>query len=204
MQFNQWLVSAITIVGLSSNVVAQTEEIESSKEKSQGSVYLGAGLSFYNNTELEYKGSSIDESADFGDFGYNLLAGYEFNTHKVVKLGVELEYRHFGEVNYAGQLDVKGDAFFINARPKFIVSYDYADLYVSLIAGLGTVDIDATATQYGISASKSEAAFQYGAEFGILLNDHIDLHLGYRVALVDIEDTDIALNSGYAGIRYHF
>ncbi|WIE04912.1 hypothetical protein QN061_19885 [Vibrio fluvialis] len=87
MQFNQWLVSAITIVGLSSNVVAQTEEIESSKEKSQGSVYLGAGLSFYNNTELEYKGSSVDESADFGDFGYNLLAGYEFNTHKVVKLG---------------------------------------------------------------------------------------------------------------------
>nr|WP_242008760.1 outer membrane beta-barrel protein [Vibrio fluvialis] len=84
------------------------------------------------------------------------------------------------------------------------MSYDYADLYVSLIAGLGTVDIDATATQYGISASKSEAAFQYGAEFGILLNDHIDLHLGYRVALVDIEDTDIALNSGYAGIRYHF
>nr|WP_232281726.1 outer membrane beta-barrel protein [Vibrio furnissii] len=204
MHFNPWFASAIAMLSISSAAIAQTEDTPRTKEKSNGTIYVGAGLGVYNNAEIEYGSLSTNETGDFGDFGYNLLAGYEFNTHKVVKLGVELEYRHFGEVNFADQLDVEGDAFFINVRPKFIVSYDHADLYVALIAGLGTIDLDATATQYGVSASKSEAAFQYGAEFGVLLNEHVDLHVGYRAAQVDVEDFDVTLSTGYAGIRYHF
>ncbi len=192
-----WFLPALATAGMSFSAFASTEQPESER-----TFYLGADWAAYNDVKLESGGVSISENSDFGDLGFNLVAGYEFNTHKVVKLGVEAEYRSFSEVNYEDVLKVEGSGFYINIKPKFIVQYDEADVYVSLLAGVGNMDIDAKAE--GVSASESEASYQFGAELGFIINCNVDLHLGYRSAHVEVDNIDASVNTAYLGARYFF
>ncbi|WP_406708018.1 outer membrane beta-barrel protein [Vibrio chanodichtyis] len=191
------------LFGANFGVMAETEFAKNSQQIDNRNFYIGADLSFYNKTELELGGISIDKKGDFDDLGYSAVIGYQFDIHKVVKIGVEGEYRSFGKINYYEELDVKGNGVFLNIKPKFIVLGDYADVYVGLLAGIGSMDMDAKLTNEP-SYSKSEVGYQFGAELGIIVNRAIDLYLGYRSAHVDIEDVNISISSGYAGIRYHF
>ncbi len=156
----------------------------------------------YNDTESEYLGRSIEDSSDLSDLSYNLVGGFEFNTHDVVKLGLEAEYRKLGKVTYNETMDIEGQAFFVNVKPKFIVEGDVLDLYVSLLAGIGTMDMEIKAL--GSSVSKSEAAYQVGAELSAIVSDNIDIHLGYRNARVEIDSVDISSQTAYVGARYKF
>ncbi|EKO3615548.1 porin family protein [Vibrio metschnikovii] len=205
MKLRQWIVPTILLWGVNFDALAETELAIDPQQIDSRNFYIGADLSFYNKTELEVAGISIDGKGDFGDLGYNAAIGYQFNLHDVVKIGVEGEYRSFGKINYYEQLDVKGNGAFLNVKPKFIVLGDYADVYVALLAGIGSMDMDAKLTSEPSSSySKSEVGYQFGAEVGIIFNPAIDLYLGYRSAHVDIDDINISISSGYAGVRYHF
>ncbi|UPR30014.1 porin family protein [Vibrio crassostreae] len=185
--------------GISSQALASENE---NSPREHGHFYAGVDIGFYNETELEYRGSAIEDSSDLSDFSYNLVGGYEFNTHDVVKLGLEAEYRKIGKVNYNDLMDIEGQAFFVNIKPKFIVKGDVLDLYVSLLAGVGSMDMDVKMS--GSSESKSEAAYQVGAELGAIVSDNIDIHLGYRNARVEIYDVDVSSQTAYIGARYKF
>lgn len=99
-------------------------------------------------------------------------------------------------------MDIEGQAFFLNVKPKFIVKGDVLDLYVSLLAGIGSMDMEARA--FGTSDSKSEVGYQVGGEFGAIVTDNIDIHVGYRFAQVEIESIDVSPQTAYLGARYHF
>ena len=199
MKISMIALSLFTAFGVSSHAFASDNE-NSSREN--GHFYAGVDVGFYNETELEYRGSAIEDSSDLSDFSYNLVGGYEFNTHDVVKLGLEAEYRKIGKVNYSDVMDVEGQAFFVNIKPKFIVKGDVLDLYVSLLAGVGSMDMEAKA--FGMSGSESEAAYQVGGELGAIVTDKIDIHLGYRNARVEIDSVDVSSQTAYIGARYHF
>ncbi|MCK6265015.1 porin family protein [Vibrio sp. ZSDE26] len=198
MKTHYWLAPTLTLLSISSVSSVHANTMEENKR----GFYIGADLSVYNNTKLEVSDVSIQESSDFGDFGYNFLAGYEFDTHEVVKLGLEAEYRHFGKANYDDEFKIKGNGVFVNIKPKFIVQYDQADVYVSLLAGIGSMDMEAQVSN--VSASKSELGYQFGAELGFIVNRDIDIHLGYRAAFTEIETIEVSTGSAYTGIRYFF
>ncbi len=199
MKISTIALSLFTIFGMNTYTLASNNETYS---RDLGNFYAGIDAGFYNETELEYRGSAIEDSSDLSDFSYNLVGGYEFNTHDAVKLGLEAEYRKIGKVNYSDVMDVEGQAFFVNIKPKFIVKGDVLDLYVSLLAGIGSMDMEAKA--FGVSDSKSEAAYQVGGELGAVLTDNIDIHLGYRNARVEIDSVDVSSQTAYIGARYHF
>ncbi|NVN83218.1 MULTISPECIES: porin family protein [unclassified Vibrio] len=199
MKISMIALSFFTALSISSHAFASDNE---NSPRKNGHFYAGVDVGFYNETELEYRDSAIEDSSDLSDFSYNLVGGYEFNTHDVVKLGLEAEYRKIGKVNYSDVMDVEGQAFFVNIKPKFIVKGDVLDLYVSLLAGVGSMDMEAKA--FGMSGSESEAAYQVGGELGAIITDHIDIHLGYRNARVEIDSVDVSSQTAYIGARYHF
>ncbi|MEZ8012112.1 outer membrane beta-barrel protein [Vibrio sp. 10N.222.54.F12] len=199
MKIGMVALSLFTAFGMSSYALANENDTAA---KELGHFYAGVDVGFYNETELEYRGSKIEDSSDLADLSYNLVGGYEFNTHDVVKLGLEAEYRKIGKVNFAQMMDMEGQAFFVNVKPKFIVKGDVLDLYVSLLAGVGSIDTEIKA--FGLSASESEAAYQIGGEFGAIITDNIDVHIGYRSAHIEIESIDVSSKTAYIGARYHF
>ncbi|MFA0609024.1 outer membrane beta-barrel protein [Vibrio sp. 10N.222.49.B4] len=201
MKIGMVALSLFTAFGMSSYTLANETDTAA---KELGHFYAGVDVGFYNETKLEYRGMKIEDSSDLADLSYNLVGGYEFNTHDVVKLGLEAEYRKIGKVNFAQMVDIEGQAFFVNVKPKFIVKGDVLDLYVSLLAGVGSMDMDMKIKALGFSASKSETAYQIGGEFGAIITDNIDVHIGYRSAHIEIESIDVSSKTAYIGARYHF
>ncbi|CAH6958019.1 OMP_b-brl domain-containing protein [Vibrio chagasii] len=199
MKSSMVALSLLSIFAMISQAVASDKKASS---KELGQFYVGADIGFYNETEFEFPNDAIEDSSDLSDLSYNLVGGYEFNTHDVVKLGLEAEYRKIGKVSFSDSMDIEGQAFFVNVKPKFIVKGDALDLYVSLLAGVGSMDMDVKMS--GTSESKSEAAYQVGAELGAIVSDNIDIHLGYRNARVEIYDVDVSSQTAYIGARYKF
>ncbi|MBY7732373.1 porin family protein [Vibrio splendidus] len=199
MKISMIALSLFTTFGISSHALASENE---NSPREHDHFYAGVDIGFYNETELEDRSSAIEDSSDLSDLSYNLVGGYEFNTHDVVKLGLEAEYRQIGKVNFNDVMDIEGQAFFVNIKPKFIVKGDVVDLYVSLLAGVGSMDMEVKAK--GISDSKSETGYQIGGELGAIVTDNIDIHLGYRNARVEIDSIDVSSQTAYIGARYHF
>ena len=148
MKISKIALLLFTTFGISSHALASENE---NSPREHGHFYAGVDIGFYNETELEYSGSAIEDSSDLSDLSYNLVGGYEFNTHDVVKLGLEAEYRQIGKVNFSDVMDIEGQAFFVNIKPKFIVKGDVVDLYVSVLAGVGSMDMEAKA--FGVTLS---------------------------------------------------
>lgn len=124
-------------------------------------LYVGGNLLVGHNTELDAGFASIDES---NDLGAGVFVGYSFAVHSNVDLGVELEYQHFGEAEFAESVSVEGNAFYINARPKFMEKGN--NLYSALILGVGTLQGETNI--FGVSESDSKFSYQAGLEVGYM------------------------------------
>ncbi|MDF5276497.1 outer membrane beta-barrel protein, partial [Vibrio parahaemolyticus] len=126
--------------------------------------YVGGNLLVGHNTELDAGIATIDENNDLGGGVY---AGYNFAVHPNVDFGVELEYQHFGEAEFFENASVKGNAFYINARPKFIDKGN--NLYSALILGVGSLKGETNVL--GVSESESKFSYQAGLEVGYMINN---------------------------------
>ncbi len=185
-------------------VQAADNASQATNEETNRTLYAGLDVAFANKNTLEVNGVSIDEASDFGDTGFNLVLGYEFNTHKVVKIDLEAEYRQLGKVNFSDLLEISGAGLFINVNPKLIVEYEFGDVYLSPYAGIGYVDVDAKSPPYGVDTSQSEYAYQYGVDLGFIVNRNVDLIIGYRSVQATLDKVDVTFGSGYVGARYYF
>ncbi|SDG68887.1 Outer membrane protein beta-barrel domain-containing protein [Vibrio xiamenensis] len=197
----QWFIPAVAGFIISSSAFANSQPTPIDK---QNRLYFGVDWVTNNQIALEASGTTIEEDSEFGHFGYNLALGYELALHRGVKLGVEAEYRSLGQVSYQNVLDVDGSGVFINAKPRFIVDYDWGDMYIALLAGMGRLELEAELPVSGLSGSQTESAYQFGAELGVELNQQILVHLGYRAAYVSVGDLDVTVDGAYIGARYLF
>lgn len=158
--------------------------------------YVGGNLLVGHNTELDAGIATIDENNDLGGGVY---AGYNFAVHPNVDFGVELEYQHFGEAEFFENASVKGNAFYINARPKFIDKGN--NLYSALILGVGSLKGETNVL--GVSESESKFSYQAGLEVGYMINN-IDLSIGYRYRAAEFDGIDINIQGVTVGMRYNF
>lgn len=176
---------------------AQTNE---QVTQSKNQFYAGIDIEFAGSTKASVGDITIEDNSDIG---FSFVGGYEFNPHKQVKPSVELEYRSFGDTSYS-TLSVDANAVFINAKAKLFVLYDFGNVYLAPLIGVGIVNLDVKESSLNISSSESESAFQAGIEIGTRLANNIDLNLGYKAAYTEIDDVDVTLDGFYIGARYGF
>ncbi|RJX68895.1 porin family protein [Vibrio sinensis] len=189
-----------SLILFSTSAIAKPDDFVT---KTGDKFYIGADITAANSVDITIHGASADETADLG---FNLLAGYEFNTHPLVKTSVEAEYRNFGEADSTGVLKVDGNALFVNAKAKLFVQYDFGNLYLAPMVGVGQISIDGSTSN--TSFSETELAYQAGVELGTRLRQGVDLHLGYRATFTTVNyggsDIDVDLSGAYIGARYFF
>ena len=162
--------------------------------------YVGGNLLVGHNTELDAGSATIDTAVDKNnDLGGGVYAGYNFAVHPNVDFGVELEYQHFGDADFAENVSVKGNAFYINARPKFINKGN--NLYSALILGVGSLKGETNV--FGLSESESKFSYQAGLEVGYMINN-VDLSIGYRYRAAEFDGVDIKIQGVTVGMRYNF
>jgi len=111
-------------------------------------------------------------------------------TNDQVTQSKNQEYRNFGNTSYS-TLSVDANAFFVNAKAKLFVLYDFGNVYLAPMIGVGIVNLDVKESSLNMSESESESAFQAGIEIGTRLANNIDLNLGYKAAYTEIDAVDI-------------
>ncbi|MGF1746046.1 outer membrane beta-barrel protein [Vibrio minamisatsumaniensis] len=171
--------------------------------------YAGGNVFLVNNTKLG--SASIDENNDLGG---GVFIGYNLPIHPSVDFGLELEYQRLGNAEDSDGPDsfkLKGDAFYINARPKFINEGN--NLYSALILGVGSVNSEATfhLSPYSDSGSDRWLSYQAGIEVGYMF-DNLDFSVGYRYrktnAKIQIQNQSIkgdwVVQGITLGVRYNF
>ncbi len=171
----------LLIALLSANAAANTNHL-----------YVGSDLLVGHYTDI----ASLQES---NELGASAFVGYNFAINPNFDLGVELEYQHFGKAEYLENVSAEGNAFYINARPKFMDKN--SNLYSALIFGVGSLESEINVL--GMSASDSEISYQAGLEIGYMFND-IDFSIGYRYRSADFDGVDIKIKGFTAGMRYNF
>lgn len=158
--------------------------------------YGGASLAFNNSIGLEYEDVHIDEN---NDPGFSVFGGYSFLITPTIELGVELEYQDFGKAEFAKNVSAEGDAYFINARPKFIEANN--NLYSAFILGIGS--LSGKTKVNGTSSSESEIAYQLGVEVGYMFSQ-LEFGVGYRYRLAEFDSVDFT-NQGFdISMKYRF
>ncbi|MEZ9565862.1 outer membrane protein [Vibrio artabrorum] len=168
--------------------------------------YAGGNVFLANNTDSGSVSSDENNHLNGGVF-----IGYNLPIHPSVDFGLELEYQHFGNAEYFDGTDsfkLKGDAFYINARPKFI--NEDTNLYSALILGVGSVNSEATLLPSGSDSGKW-FSYQAGIEVGYMF-DNLDFSVGYRYrktnAKIQIQNQsskgDWVVQGITLGVRYNF
>ncbi|WP_417884438.1 outer membrane protein [Vibrio rumoiensis] len=192
------LFSSTTCYAQADNFVRQTGD----------QFYIGADLAFSNTIKLDVDDVSGD---DHSDMGYNIVAGYEFSTHDVVKTSIEAEYRKFGDADFSDSgnyLNIDSHAYFINFKAHLFVLDDFGNFYLAPMIGVGQMSIDSKSSILQLNVDKDRFAYQVGAELGIRFRKNFDVHLGYRSMYsqftVSDSDVDINMRDIYAGVRYFF
>ncbi len=168
--------------------------------KSTNQFYAGFDLEAGGSAKADVLGTTIEDNSDIG---FSLIGGYEFATHEVVKPSLELEYRKFGGTDYH-TLSVDAQAFMVNAKAKLFVLYDFGNIYLAPMFGVGVVDLDVKESLTGLNSSDTETAIQAGLEIGTRINEKMDLNFGYKAAFTEVENIDVTLDGFYLGFRYFF
>ncbi|MBE1277797.1 outer membrane beta-barrel protein [Enterovibrio baiacu] len=161
--------------------------------------YAGGNLSIFNDMELKYSGMSADKNSDMGGSAF---AGYSFTVSPGLELGLEVEYLYFGKTDFTSSSHVDADAYYINAKPKFVEEGN--NLYSALILGVGSMSSEISVS--GQSIKDSDLSYQAGFEIGYMI-DNLDIGVGYRYQTAEFDGfdgADVSNQSVTLGIRYNF
>ncbi|NAZ98445.1 hypothetical protein GL181_19220 [Vibrio toranzoniae] len=94
------------------DTIASNNETDS---KDLGNFYAGIDAGFYNETELEYRGSAIEDSSDLSGFSYKV--GGELGAILTDNIDIHLGYRNARvEID---SVDVSSQTAYIGARYHF-------------------------------------------------------------------------------------
>ncbi|PKF51075.1 outer membrane beta-barrel protein [Enterovibrio nigricans] len=171
--------------------------ISSTAQATEG-VYVGANMLFGAETEFEISGFTASEDSDVG---FDFFIGYQMPISDYIDLGMELEFRFFGEANFSNVLMLEGSAFYFNAKPKFYVD-DARSFYVAGLVGFGSMDIEVRDSSG--TASDSDSSIQFGIEAGYETESGFGVNLGFKSATAEIQTIDFTTNGFYAGVSYRF
>ncbi|MDV5171380.1 porin family protein [Photobacterium rosenbergii] len=154
--------------------------------------YIGADIS-----------SNDIESTSFGT-GLGLVGGYDFQVAPQVVIGVEGEYRYFGEDsgNYAPGFGWKDKAytFGVNVKPKY---YFNDSFYAGVQLGLHSTTLDAKDDVIG-NIKESNANLAYGVEAGYEINNNVAIKAGYKAYQAELMGFTFDADTLYIGANYKF
>ncbi|RYU66688.1 porin family protein [Aliivibrio finisterrensis] len=162
-----------------------------------GHLYFGADLNINNEIKLD---GFLAPLTEVSDIGYNAHLGFLFNTHELVNLGIEAEYRQLGQSNHSNVMIYKGSATFINIKPKFVNSN--TQLYSAVLLGIGKVD--SHFQTYDATMNYRSTGYQYGIEVGYDFKSGISSYLGYKALKINEEIIELTSTGLYAGMSYSF
>ncbi|MBO1257133.1 outer membrane beta-barrel protein [Alteromonas sp. 5E99-2] len=165
--------------------------------------YLGANISSLD-AELDISELTFEATAETSDIATSVFVGYQFSFNNDFRLDTDIEYRTFNSIESDQLLVSDGKAYFLNFRPKYVVSKNYGEYYLSLTLGFGEMDIDYTLEGTTDTVSQSEFASQLGIEYGIILNSGIGLGIGYQVISTEQDNAEFTFDGVYGSIRYQF
>lgn len=160
-------------------------------------VYLGADVTFGSKMELKQEGVKFKESSDTA---FNLVAGYEHQLVDHVKLGLEAEYRMFGDAKFDSTTKLDGYGYFVNLKPKYLLDQG---VYLAALVGIGRMTVEVKDDELG-NSRRSKFGYQFGAELGYDINENISAVAGYRYAKTKIDSLKVSVPGFYVGGRYNF
>lgn len=149
-----------------------------------------------------YIGADIASNSfdgDSFDTGVGLVAGYDFQVTPQVVVGVEGEYRNFGEDSYSFEgdsLKQKAYSYGINVKPKY---YFNDNFYAGAQVGLHNLEEELKASYEGdnYKISESNTVLSLGVEAGYDFNRNVSIKGGYK-------SMDSDYGSFYIGANYKF
>ncbi|MCQ1057002.1 porin family protein [Photobacterium sp. DNB23_23_1] len=156
---------------------------------------LASKEGFYIGADLA--SNSLD--GDSFDTGVGLVAGYDFQVSPDVVIGVEGEYRHYGEdsESYLGDTaKLKAYSYGINVKPKY---YFNDNFYAGAQVGLHNLEEELKLTIDGHSGkfSDNNTVLSLGVEAGYDFNRNASVKGGYK-------SLDSDYGSFYIGANYKF
>jgi hypothetical protein len=164
--------------------------------ESQAGGYIGGSVG-QSYIEINTGTPLVPEDFDENDFGWKLLAGYEFEF-AVISLGVEASYVDFGSPSgdvLGSQIEVDADGFAGFGTLGFNLGP------VGVFGKVGVISWDASITVDGFNAGSDDGtdpAYGIGAKFGL---GPVDIRAEYEI--YDIEDSeDVAMVS--VGLVWRF
>ncbi|MBN3573883.1 porin family protein [Vibrio neptunius] len=141
--------------------------------------------------------------------------GYNFKVIEDFIVGIEAEFVDYGKFDlvYRSDPSIKANldiyALSLNLKPKYFVSG--SKFYLGALIGVGTykTDLDAEviinqSVEGRTNQSRSDTGFSYGAEMGYAINNNWFVNGGYRVTNVDVDGSDIDMDTLFLGIDYKF
>ena len=149
-----------------------------------------------------YIGADIASNSFDGesfDTGVGLVAGYDFQVSPEIVIGVEGEYRNFGEdgYSYMGLSEkLKAYSYGINVKPKY---YFNDNFYAGAQVGLHNLEEEFKLSYEGdnYKISESNTVLSLGVEAGYDFNRNVSIKGGYK-------SMDSDYGSFYIGANYKF
>ncbi|WP_044624110.1 porin family protein [Photobacterium gaetbulicola] len=143
------------------------------------------------------------ESTSFG-MGFGLVAGYDFQVAPQVVIGVEGEYRHFGEdsgsyIEGFGWKD-KAYSYGFNVKPRYFFNDKF---YAGVALGLHNTTLDAKDDFFG-SIKESNTNLAYGIEAGYEINRNVVIKGGYKAYQAELIGVTFDADTFYIGANYKF
>ncbi|PSW06439.1 hypothetical protein C9J01_26485 [Photobacterium rosenbergii] len=156
---------------------------------------LASKEGFYIGADIA--SNSLD--GDSFDTGVGLVAGYDFQVSPQVVIGVEGEYRNFGEDSLSEEgltLKQKAYSYGINVKPKY---YFNDNFYAGAQVGLHNLEEEFKASFEGdnYKLSESNTVLSLGVEAGYDFNRNVSIKGGYK-------SMDSDYGSFYIGANYKF
>ncbi len=171
--------SAITFMGLTSTTFAMDLE-----------QYVSAkAVLNHTNNKFELLGESAKENKNVGGFRLAYGAAFPVGDNKI---RTELEYGYNGKVKFSDSDTVYGNTFTLSSETKSqsLMANVYFDFntgteftpYVGAGIGYARLKNTLSDTEYSISKSSNNFAWNIGAGVSYAVNRDVDIDLSYRFA----------------------